>query len=199
MPKYSIIEKYRRKFQDYNKIANIGEIARRYFVMNSFDDVLMVLGILLASFFAGLFDKKIIITTVIGATIAATISGFWGAYLTEAAERKGQIKKLERDTLLRLKKSPIGKAHKFAVFVLAVVNSGADLIINIFIITPFLINIQIINAYLFSIIIAFLVLFCLGFFLGKITLQNTIRSGIKMLVMGALCAIIIFFVGKIIN
>jgi len=187
-------------YKEFWEIAGIGEIARRYFAMNSFDDVLMVLGILLAGFFGNILEKRVIITAVIGATVAATISGFWGAYLTETAERESQIKKLEKKVSVRLKKSPIGKAHRFAIFVLAVVNSGADLLISLLILIPFFIKSLIIQqAYLFSIIAAFVILFLLGAFLGKISKENICKMGIKMVITGVICAIVIFFVGKLIR
>ena len=39
------------------RISNLGPIARRYFAMNAFDGTLTILGIILASHFAGHFDK----------------------------------------------------------------------------------------------------------------------------------------------
>lgn len=187
------------KWKEFWEIADIGEIARRYFAMNSFDDVLMVLGILLAGFFGGIFDKRIIVTAVIGATIAATISGFWGAYLTETAERESKIKKLEKKVSVRLKKSPIGQAHRFATFVLAIINSGADLLISLLIILPFFVrSLAIKQVYLMSIITAFVVLFLLGAFLGRISKDNIYKMGIKMVITGVVCAVIIFLVEKLI-
>jgi len=32
--------------REYNKLANISEIARRYFAMNAFDGVLIIIGVL---------------------------------------------------------------------------------------------------------------------------------------------------------
>lgn len=188
------------KWKEFWEIADIGEIARRYFAMNSFDDVLMVLGILLAGFFGGILEKRVIITAVIGATIAATISGFWGAYLTETAERESKIKKLEKRVSIGLRKSPIGKANRFATFALAIINSGADLLISLLIISPFLITgLTIQHAYIGSIIVAFAALFMLGAFLGRISKENLFKTGIKMVITGIVCAIIIFFVDKIIK
>ena len=38
-----------RKANQYNGIANIGEIARRYFAMNAFDGVLTIIGMLMGN------------------------------------------------------------------------------------------------------------------------------------------------------
>jgi predicted membrane protein (TIGR00267 family) len=187
-------------YKEFWNIAGIGEIARRYFAMNSFDDVLMVLGILLAGFFGNILEKGVIITAVIGATIAAIISGFLGTYLTETAERESQIKRLEKKVSIRLRKSPIGKAHRFAIFVLAVGNSGEDLLISLLILIPFFIKTLVIQqAYLFSIIAAFVILFLIGVFLGKISKENLFKTGVKMIITGVICAILIFLVDKLIK
>ena len=188
------------EWKEFWKIAEIGEIARRYFAMNSFDDVLMVLGILLAGFFGGIRERRVIITAAIGATIAATISGFWGAYLTETSERDSKIKSLERKVAVNLKKSPIGKAHRFAALVLPVVNSGADLLISLLIISPFMIEgLPIMRAYFSSILLAFIALFMLGLFLGRINREKAWKSGVKMVITGIVCAIIIFLVNNFIK
>ncbi|MHA2277950.1 MAG: VIT1/CCC1 transporter family protein, partial [Candidatus Kariarchaeaceae archaeon] len=72
----------------YFKITGGGEIARRYFVMNGFDGVLTVFGIILGAFLVGYESPKEIIVPGIGASFAIGISGFWIAFLTEQAEQE---------------------------------------------------------------------------------------------------------------
>ena len=187
-----------RKIKEFNKIAEIDEIARRYFAMNSFDGVLMLLGILAANFFALVYEKRIILVTSIGAIVAVTISGIWGAYMTEHAERTGQIKKLEKRVGMSLKKTPIHKAHRFATFFLSLVNGFSSLLVGIVILSPFFISfLDIRMAYYFSIGLAFLVLFLIGFFLGKISKENLFKAGIKMIIVGIVCAVVIFLIEKL--
>ncbi len=188
-------KKFSRELKDFWKIAEISEIARRYFAMNIFDDVLMVLGILLAGFFANLTNYAII-TAITGAAIAVTVSGTWGAYMTETAERKNQVKKLERKIALNLKKSPIGKAHRFAAIFLALVNGLPSIIVALLIISPFFLTFNLKMAYYMAIAIAFLVLFFIGTMLGKLSRENFIISGLKMIIVGVVCSIIIFLVEK---
>ena len=187
------------KIKQFNKIAEIDEIARRYFTMNSFDGILMILGILIANFFASVTNSKIIITTSIGAMVAVAISGMWGAYLTESAERKGKIKKLEKSVGLSFKKTPIHYAHRFATISLALIDGLSAALAALIIISPFFfINIEL--AYYVSIGIAFFILFLLGVFLGKIGKSNLIISGLKFLSAGIVCSIILFLIenwGKI--
>src|SRR3989338_7367322 len=183
------------KIKQFNKIAEIDEIARRYFALNSFDGVLMILGIIIANFFASIADKKIILVTSIGAMVAVTISGMWGAYLTEHAERTGEIKKLEKKVGLSFRKTPIHHAHIFATISLSLINGLSSLFAALIIISPFFFSfIDIKIAYYIAISLAFLILFLLGVFLGKISKSNLIVYGIKLILAGIVCSIIIFLI-----
>jgi len=182
-----------RNVKNFWEIAEINEIARRYFTMNIFDSVLMTLGILLASFFSNL-GSEIIITTIIGAAIAVTVSGISGAYMAENAERKSKIKKLERKISISLKKSPIARAHKFAAFILALVNGLPSILVALFIILPFIFIANLKMAYYISIVLAFSVLFFIGAFLGKLNKENLVLAGFRMIFVGIICATIIFLV-----
>ena len=111
-----------KKLKEYNKIANIGEIGRRYFVMNSFDGILTILGVLIGSYIAAVKDSKIIILTGLGTSIAMGISGFWGTYLTEDAERKKKLSDLQKLTLNNLKESRLAKAEKTAAIIVSAID-----------------------------------------------------------------------------
>ena len=86
-----------KKFDYYDKITGMSEIGRRYFVINSFDGALTILGVLLGSYFAGLTNPSLIVTVGIGASVAIGVSGLWGAFLTEKAEREREIKELTKE------------------------------------------------------------------------------------------------------
>jgi predicted membrane protein (TIGR00267 family) len=186
-------KRFSRELKDFWRIAEISEIAMRYFVMNIFDDVLMVLGILLVGFLSGI-SSSIIITTTLGAAIAVTVSGTWGAYMTESAERRGEIKKLERKISLNLKKSPIAKAHRFATIILALVNGLPPILIALLIISPFSFALSLTTAYYTAIAMAFLILFFIGTLLGRLSKENLVLAGIKMILVGVVCSAIIFIV-----
>ena len=67
------------------------EIARRYFAMNAFDGVLTIIGVLMGNLVAGVSSAQIVLSTGLTTSGAMGISGLWGAYLTESAERKNVI------------------------------------------------------------------------------------------------------------
>jgi len=48
----SFLKRKLRQFKEYDDIAEIGEIARRYFVMNAFDGILTIIGVLTGSYVA---------------------------------------------------------------------------------------------------------------------------------------------------
>ncbi|MBI4895897.1 MAG: hypothetical protein HY831_05380 [Candidatus Aenigmarchaeota archaeon] len=181
-------------YKEYNRILNIDSIARRYIAMNGFDGVLAILGIVISSFIAGVADVKLIISVCLGAAVAMAVSGVWGAYMAEAAERKKELKELEGSMLTRLKKTKIGRAGDFAALVIALIDGAAPFIAGIFVIMPFIL-LPINIAYYVSFVIAFALLFLLGIFLGKISKENLILSGIKMLFAGVVIMIIVFLLG----
>jgi len=197
MPKYSVIEKYKRKIKEYNKISQIGGMARRYFVMNVFDGVLTILGIILASFFAGLKDSRIIVIACLGAAIANSISGLYGAYLAEKAEKTSKLKKIEKATYLNLKKSHISRAYNFAALELGLVDGLSTLIAAVIIISPFLFNLSITISYYISFLLSFMILFLTGMFLGKVSKENLFLSGAKLILVGVICTIIILLVERL--
>ncbi|MCK4521436.1 MAG: hypothetical protein KAU20_02595 [Nanoarchaeota archaeon] len=194
---YRWTKEYIETIKDYNKIAKIERIARRYFAMNSFDGVLVILGILIAAFFGNIIDKKIIIIACVGALIAIGISGLWGAYLTEGAEREREQKKLEKMLKRDLEETKIGRAFDFAVVSASIINGLSPFIAGIIILIPFFIipKITLVTAYYSAFAIAFIELFFLGIFLGKVSKESTLLYGLKMLVAGVVCAVIIYLLG----
>ena len=83
------------RFKLYSEMTDLGEIARRYFVMNFFDGVLTVLGFIVGSFILFLRGdsptKLEVVVPAIATSIAIGISGISGGYLSERAERKRKI------------------------------------------------------------------------------------------------------------
>ncbi|MHA1109727.1 MAG: VIT1/CCC1 transporter family protein [Promethearchaeota archaeon] len=84
----------------YVEMTDLGDIARRYFVMNFFDGVLTVMGIVIGSFILFLGGnaptKLEIIVPALATSIAIGISGITGGYLSERAERKRNIIEMHR-------------------------------------------------------------------------------------------------------
>ncbi len=191
---FSFIKQNLKLLRDYNRIANIDVIARRYFVMNAFDGVLAILGVLLGSYWVS-SSRTVVVSTGLAAGIAMAVSGIWGAYLTERAERQRELKELERATLSKLGGTKIGRAADFAVLIIAFIDGVAPFASAIFILSPFLFfsaMLSIKQMYILSISIAFISLFLIGVFLGKISKENVVKTGIIMIFAGVMSAGISF-------
>ena len=181
------------------KIAGGWEIARRYFVMNGFDGILSVLGIVLGSYALGITDPKIILAPGLGATIAIGVSGFWIAYLTEEAEQIREMHEIERTIFTDLDNSMYVRSAKVASIVNSVIDGASPFIFGIFVLMPFLLveslGLPIDVAYYLSFGISGILLFILGGFLGRLSKQNVIIFGIKTCMAGVIVTIIILLLG----
>ena len=185
--------------REYDKLANIGEIARRYFAMNAFDGVLTIIGVLMGNFMAGVQDPRIVVSTGLATCVAMGVSGLWGAYLTEGAERKRDLNELSRYTLTDLNDTKIGRASRTAVVVVAVVDGLSPFLAAIIVLTPFFFaplfpSIQ--AVYFIAIGMALATLFALGLFLGRVSQGNILVYGIKTIFAGVISIGISFLLGE---
>jgi predicted membrane protein (TIGR00267 family) len=186
------------ELKEYSDIADIGEIARRYFAMNAFDGVLTIIGVLMGNYAARVHDARVVIVTGFSTCIAMGISGLWGAYLTEAAERKRDLGELENHTLTDLSQTKIGRASRMAVVVVALVDGLAPFLAALVVLLPFFLSgllAEVTISYYASLGMALAVLFALGAFLGKVSKQNLIVSGVKMIGAGLVSMLLSYFLG----
>lgn len=175
------------KVQEYSRIAGVAEIARRYFAMNAFDGVLTTIGVLMGNYLAGVRDVTIPIRTGIATSIAMGVSGLWGAYLTETAERERELTELERACLIDQSETKIGRASRLAVVIVAVVDGLAPFLAALFVLIPLFFAAlvgNIVTSYILSMVTALLALFGLGMFLGHISKRSLIGYGLRTLVAG---------------
>jgi len=173
-----------QRLREYGDLANIGEIARRYMAMNAFDGVLTIIGVLMGSYSAHVYDSSTIIVTGLSTSIAMGISGLWGAYLTESAERKRDLAELESYTLTDLSQTKIGQASRAAVVIVALVDGFAPFLAALIVLLPFFFTalwVDVTISYYLSLGLALVFLFTLGAFLGRVSQESLIVSGAKMI------------------
>jgi predicted membrane protein (TIGR00267 family) len=198
-PKRSTLPEFLEELQTYNQIIGIAEIARRYLAMNAFDGVLTTIGVLAGNYLAGVRDLSIPIRTGIATSIAMGISGLWGAYLTETAERRRELSELEKVSLIDQSGTSIGKASRFAVIVVSVVDGLAPAISAMIVLIPLFLGNLIGNpilSYALAGIVALLSLFGLGIFLGVVSEEsNLLVYGMKTLLAGLAAIAINFLIG----
>ena len=184
------------KFRTYLRVSQAYKIARRLFVMNAFDGILTIMGVVIGVHFSGLTDPEIVITAGVGGSIAMGISGMSGAYLAERAERRRDLMKLESAMLVDLKKSQFARASEFATVVVALVDGISPAVGAVILILPyfFVPSIDMEAAFRASLGLGLGCLFVLGLFLARISHERMIVSGVRMILVGLLTIAIVGFV-----
>ena len=173
-------------------------IARRYFVVNGFDGALTMLGIITGFRISAPASLAIIISACLGAAIALGVSGMSSAYISESAERRRALAELEEAMLINLRDSRHGDAARWVPLLIALVNGVAPLLISLLIITPLwlaeaglTLPVSPLHA---AIVVALVIIFFLGVFLGRVAGVSWLRSGIRTLLVALLTAALILLV-----
>lgn len=178
------------EFAEYRRLASIDEIGRRVLANNAFDGILTIIGVLMGSFVAGVKNPHIVLSTGLATCLAMGISGAWGAYMAESAERKHDLQELEQAMLRDLSHSKQARAARFAIIVVALIDGLSPLVAGMTVLIPFLFSgawPDILYAYIASIVVAMMGLFGLGAFLATVAHDNIFRIGVRMIFAGVVC------------
>ena len=172
-------------------------IARRYFITNGFDGALTMLGMLAGFHTSGPVPLSVAVSACMGAAIALFISGISSAYLSESAERKKELQELEQAVLTDLEDSDYGLASRYVPVIVALVNGLSPLMLSLIIISPlwlaqqgFSLNV---SPFVTAIIVALIVIFLLGIFLGRVSQTFWFWSGLRSLAVALMTLLIISF------
>ena len=97
----TILERWRK----YSTMSDLGIIARRKFFNNCFDGALTCAGIVSGLFISFLYQTASntpanVIVYGFSTALAIGISGLWGAFLSEEAERKKKMDDLKKDMVI---------------------------------------------------------------------------------------------------
>jgi predicted membrane protein (TIGR00267 family) len=193
------IQEFLDRLRGYDRLVDISEIARRYFAMNAFDGVLTIIGVLMGNMIAGVDNPQIVVSTGLATCIAMGVSGLWGAYLTESAERQRDIDELSHYTLEDINDSRIGRASRVAIIIVAVVDGLSPFLAALIVLIPFFfagLFTTITMVFYISIGVALLTLFGLGMFLGHISRGNLLVFGIRTVVAGLISILISYLLGE---
>ena len=159
------------------------DILRRYFVVNGFDGVLTMLGLLTGFYLGGATDLGIVIGVCLGAAIALGISGVTSAYLSESAERRRMLSELEQAMVSDLSESAHASAARLVPLLTGLVNGAAPVSMSLLVIMPLWLARAGVDLplppVLCAIATALLCIFGLGVFLGRVAGTSWLWSGIK--------------------
>lgn len=187
--------KFLEVLNKYVEVSEVGEIARRLFIMNGLDGIMTILSILIGSYI-GKVNIETILNMVFGAAVAMSISGAYGAFVTERSERKRYIKELEKMMFSDLNGTIIERANITAVIVVMIVDSISPLLFSFITISPIILSklnfLSLQVAFSLSFIIGGASLFVLGLLLGRIAHEHALVHGLFMVFSGLFVAIVMF-------
>jgi predicted membrane protein (TIGR00267 family) len=187
-------------FRSYLKISGVASISRRYFVLNSFDGAMAILGVVVGAYSSGAINSRIVIGASLGAAIAMGASGFSGAYLTERAERRRKLLRMKKAMLTDVSNSIHGRAMQVATIWAALIDGLSPMLTAFAPMIPFFLNsagfISIDQAVWYSVMVIMCTLFMLGAFLGRISKESMLRSGARMVIAAIFAAVVSWFIGQ---
>jgi predicted membrane protein (TIGR00267 family) len=179
--------------REYERIAGFSKIARRALANNAFDGVLTMIGVLMGNYLGGVRSAGTVIRIGIATSISIGISGLWGAYLAESAERGRELAELERMSLTDLGETKIGRASRVAVVVVSLVDGLSPFVSSMIVLTPLFVAPLIGNillSYALSLIVGLISLFGLGVFLGHISGRSLVGYGLRTVIAGVVAIVI---------
>ena len=182
------------KIRRYIKVSGVTPIGRRYFIKNALDGATTILGIVIGANVADVANEFWVIWPGLGATFAMCLSGLFGAYMTEEAERVSEMRTLEKSMLTDLQETVVGRANRFASFWAAMVDGFSPALTGLSCLTPFFISstglFSTTLASQLSVAICLVIMFLLGVFLGRISKRNMVLHGTKMLSVGLIITLV---------
>jgi predicted membrane protein (TIGR00267 family) len=179
-------------------ISDSDQIVRRYFVVNGFDGALAMLGLMVGFHVSRPVDHSVVITSGLATTFALGMSGISSAYMSEVAERRRALARLEEAMVSSLAESEHARAATWIPWLVAAVNGLAPLVIGLLVVLPiWLEHIGVtlpIDPLPAAIFMALMLIFLLGVFLGRVDGTFWLWSGLRSLALALLTIGVIFLV-----
>ncbi len=189
------------------ELSHSHRIARRYFVTNGFDGVLAMLGLLMGFRVSAVISIDVMIGACVGAAVALFMSGLSSAYISESAEKQHELQELEKSMVTSLDESAHAEAARLMPFLIALVNGLSPWLLALLILAPLFMAQQqfwpnflaIISPLDLAIIIALSLAFMLGVFIGRLSGQFWLWTGMRALLIAVITASIILLLNQFIG
>ncbi len=201
-------------------MSDLPIIARRKFFNNCFDGALTSAGIISGFFILfllnpGLLRPLTILVTGFATALAIGISGLWGAFLSEDAERKKKVVDLNKAMAIiedkddekeamkekinhKKPKSIIQKSEDFATIFASIVDGGAPVIGASLPLFPFFFgSLLTITHFIISYIILLGLLIYLGIYLGNISGGGRLKYAVNLVIAGIVTLVISILLGTL--
>ncbi len=194
-----ILAGLRDRLESSIDLGDFWEIARRYAVTNSFDSILMLLGIILGGYFGGIGDPSVVLKLIWAGTLSIFFSGSLGTYISERAERELKVRELEKAVLMTLDETVISEVERRKAILIALASGGVPSILVMTLSIPFKICefglMEIELSYILSILQALLLLFIMGFYLGSLSGRRRFSYALFTLSAGLLLMVMMLWLG----
>lgn len=178
------------------QITHSRGIARRYFVVNGFDGALTMLGMIMGFYVSAPVELSVVISACLGAAIALGVSGVSSAYVSETAEQRHALSKLQEAMVSDLNDTAYGDAARWVPVIVALVNGLSPLLISLVILLPLWMTaggaVLPLSPLLAAIMVALAMVFLLGVYLGRISGVSWLRSGLQTLAVALVTAVLIY-------
>ncbi len=212
-----------QQWKEYSKMSDLGIIARRKFFNNAFDGALTCAGIVSAIFIIYLsepltFETQDVLITGFATALAIGISGLWGAFLSEEAERKKKVLDMKRDMAevedeseqlelnyinnkykkgkIKKRRTLLERAERYATILASLVDGGAPVLGSSLPLIPFFFGGSLnVMHFIFSYIILAGLLIYLGIFLGQISGGGRLRYAMHLITAGIVTLIVSILLG----
>ena len=169
----------------------VRSISRRYFISNGFDGTLTSVGVAVGAVLSGVPDGLTVFKIGVGAAVGLGTSGVWSVWEIERAEKRAEIKQMERAMLTDLDDSALMRRKEGARLVNAVASGIGPVIGVVLPMTPFLVAepaLSLLEAAGLSVAIAVGLLFVFGAYMGAVAELNPWVSGVRMGLAGLVVA-----------
>ena len=186
----------RQRIRDTSEITDLASTSRRYFVLGAFDGTLIVLGVVLGAYAAGVASEhmEIILFAGLSAAVALSVSSAVGAYEAERVEKLLSRASIDRALLTDVSEEQ-AEVFRFATLLSALVHAAAPLIAATVPLLPFVIIPDLGMAVLTSVVMTLSVLFILGAYLGSLVKERVFMTGMRFVLAGLATAVLLFAIG----
>ena len=167
-------------------------ISSRYIVLGTIDGVIAILGVVIGAFSGGV-ETRTIIGAGIGGGVALGISNGIGGLMAERTVEKRKMLQIEKSLFRKLDGTHVSDEVRKKLIGDTLTHGGCSFLGALIPILPFFFLEQLV-ALLTSISLSLIVLLFLGIYIGKITKENILLAGVKMVAIGVAVAIIIWFI-----
>jgi len=171
------------------------EHARRAFANNAFDGVLTFLGILMGNLVLNEVVPSVVIQIGLSTCLAIGMSGAFGRYLSERAERKRLLRQMEKDMLTKLGDTSLEREGTRKMVIISFVDGVTPALAAVIPLSPFFLAqasvISITVSVVASLVLIGIVLFGLGMFLGRTAEENMFMYGLLVVAVGFVTSVII--------